>query len=72
MLLLDDEASQSIIHCIKNINIKDVVYMSAATWDGVPALILARSWNKLLASEKEGNRITPEDRGYGCCSQGKC
>ena len=29
-LLLQDQAGQSVIECIKSINIKDVVYMSAA------------------------------------------
>ena len=51
-ILIEDEAGQSVIQCIKNINIKDVVYMSAAEWDDIPILTLARSWNKLLASEK--------------------
>ena len=51
-LLLQDQAGQSVIECIKSINIKDVVYMSAAAWDDIPALTLTRSWNKLLASDK--------------------
>lgn len=51
-ILLEDEASQSVIQYIKNINIKDVVYMGATAWDDIPALTLTRSWNKLLGSEK--------------------
>ena len=50
-ILLEDEAGQFVIQCIKNIDIKDVVYMSAAAWDDIPALTLTRSWNKLLARE---------------------
>ena len=49
-ILLQDQAGQSIIECIKSINIKDVVYMSAAAWDDIPAVTLTKSWNKLLAS----------------------
>ena len=47
-LLLQNQAAQSVIECIK----KDVVYMSAAAWDDIPAPTLTRSWNKLLASDK--------------------
>ena len=50
-LLLQDQAGKPVIECIKNINIKDVVYMSAAAWDDTSALTLTRSWKKLLASE---------------------
>ena len=57
-LLLQDQAGQSVIEGLKNINIKDVVYMSAAAWDDIPALTLTRSWNKLLASDK----ITESDK----------
>ena len=47
-LLLQDQAGQLVIECIKSINIKDVVYMSA----GALALTLTRSCNKLLAIDK--------------------
>ena len=33
---------------VKSINIKDVVYMSAAAWDDIPASTITKSWNKLL------------------------
>ena len=46
------QAGQSVIEDIKSINIKDVVYMSAAAWDDISALTLTTSWNKLLASNK--------------------
>ena len=39
-LLLQDQAGQSVIECIKSINIKNVGYMSAAAWDDIPALTL--------------------------------
>ena len=51
-LLLRDQVGQSVTEGIKSINIKDVVYMSAAAWDDIPALTLTRSLNKLLASDK--------------------
>ena len=51
-LLLQEEAGKSVIECIKGINMKDVVYMSAAAWDDIPSLNLTRSWNKLLDGEK--------------------
>ena len=45
LLLLEEPEGRSIIQFVKQINMKDVVYMTAAAWDDVP---LARSWNKLL------------------------
>ena len=39
---------RSIIQFVKQINMKDVVYMTAAAWDDIPPLTIARSWNKLL------------------------
>lgn len=47
-LLLEDQEGRSIIEFVKKINMKDVVYMTAAAWDDLPSLTLARSWNKLL------------------------
>ena len=46
-LLLEDQEGRSIIDFVKKI-MKDVVYMTAAAWDDLPSLTLARSWNKLL------------------------
>ena len=47
-LLLEDQEGKSIIQLVKQINMKDVVYMTAAAWDDIPPLTLARFWNKLL------------------------
>ena len=47
-LLLEDQEGRSIIQFVKQINMKDVVYMTASAWDDIPPLTLARSWNKLL------------------------
>lgn len=51
-LLLQDQEAKSVIEGVKDIKIKDVVYMCADAWDNIPAETLTRSWNKLLASEK--------------------
>jgi len=47
-LLLEDEEGRSITEFCKKINIKDVVYMSAAAWDDISPVTLTRSWRKLL------------------------
>lgn len=36
-LLLEDKEGRSVIEFVKKINMKDVVYMSAAVWDDIPA-----------------------------------
>ena len=48
-LLLEDEEGRSVVEFVKNINIKDVVYMLAAAWDDIPSTTLLKSWNKLLS-----------------------
>ena len=48
MLLIEDQEGKSMIDFVKSISIKDVVYMSAAAWDDIPVLTLAKSWQKLL------------------------
>ena len=40
-LLLEDQEGRSIIELCKKINMKDVVYMTAAAWEDVPSLTLA-------------------------------
>ena len=47
-LLLEDEEGRSIVQFVKQINMKDVVYMAAAVWEDIPTLTLTKSWNKLL------------------------
>lgn len=47
-LLLEDEEGRSIIEFVKQINMKDVVYMTAVAWEDIPPLTLTKSWNKLL------------------------
>ena len=47
-LLLEDQEGRSIIQFVKQINIKDVVYMTATAWEDIPSLTLMKSWNKLL------------------------
>lgn len=47
-LLLEDQEGRSIVEFCKSINIKDVVYMSAAAWEDIPTLTLAKSWHKLM------------------------
>ena len=47
-LLLEDQEGRSIIQFVKQINMKDVVYMTATAWEDIPSLTLTKSWNKLL------------------------
>ena len=39
------------IEFLKSINIIDVVYMSAAAWEDISTLTLAKSWHKLLGGQ---------------------
>ena len=47
-LLLEDKEGRSIVQFVKQINMKDVVYMTATAWDDLLPLTFTRSWNKLL------------------------
>ena len=47
-LILEDAEGRSVIQFVKQVNIKDVVYMSATAWDDLLLLTLTKSWNKLL------------------------
>ena len=40
---------------VKSINIKDVVYVSAAAWDDIPASTLMKSWNNLLRFQPQSS-----------------
>ena len=51
-LLLEDEEGKSIVEFVKQINMKDVVYMIAAAWKDNSNLTLRQSWKKLLSSEE--------------------
>ena len=46
-----DQDGRSIIQFVKQISMKDVVYMTAAAWEDIPSLTLTKSWNKLLRTE---------------------
>lgn len=59
-LLLEDQEGRSIIQFVKQINMKDVVYMTAAAWEDIPSLTLTKSWNKLLRTAE-----VPVDSGDG-------
>ena len=50
-LLLEDQEGRLITEFCKKINIKDVVYMSAAAWDDIPPETPTRSWCKLLQTD---------------------
>ena len=44
-LLIEEQEEKSMIEFLKSINIKVVVYMSAAAaWEDISALTLAKSW----------------------------
>lgn len=60
-LLLEDQEGRSIIEFVKKINMKDVVYMSAAAWEDIPASTLLRSWNKLLRNPSIHASSTSEE-----------
>lgn len=63
-LLLEDQEGRSIIQFVKQINMKDVVYMTAAAWDELPPLTLAKSWRKLLHTgdtNKQSSSAEPEE-----------
>ena len=49
-LLFKDEEGRSIIEFVKSINMKDVVYMTAAEWEDISSLTVQNFWNKLLSS----------------------
>ena len=49
-LLFEDEEGRSIIEFVKSINMKDVVYMTAAAWEDISSLTVQNFWNKLLSS----------------------
>lgn len=49
-LLLEEEEGRSIIQFVKQINMKDVVYMTATAWEDLPPMTITKSWNKLLQS----------------------
>lgn len=75
-LLLEDQEGRSIIEFCKRINIKDVVYMSAAAWDDIPTSTITKSWRKLLHVQI-GESTTPstddvEDRVRSDCETLLC
>lgn len=43
-LLIEEQEEKSMIEFLKSINIKVVVYMSAAAWEDISVLTLAKSW----------------------------
>ena len=57
-LVLEDQEGRSIIQFVKQINVKDVVYMTAAAWEDIPSLTLTKSWNKLLHTGNTAEQST--------------
>ena len=57
-LLLEDEEGRSIVEFVKQINMKDIVYMIAGAWEDISSSTLRKSWNKLLSSEESINPST--------------
>ena len=57
-LVLEDQEGRSIIQFVKQINMKDVVYMTAAAWEDIPSLALTKSWNKLLHTGNTAKQST--------------
>jgi len=55
---LKDEEEKSIIDFLNEINMKDVVYMTAAAWENILTQTLRRSWMELLSSEETGDSST--------------
>ena len=44
-LLLEDEEGRSIVEFVKQINMKDVVYMIAGAWEDISSSTLRKSWD---------------------------
>lgn len=43
----EDEEPKDIISTLKQVTIKDVIYMTAAAWEEVPAVALNKTWKKI-------------------------
>lgn len=59
-LLLLDEEGHSMVTYVKTINMKDVVYTSAASWEKITPLTLSKSWLKLLGEGHSTESDPPE------------
>ena len=57
-LLLEDEEGRSIVEFVKQINMKDVVYMIDGAWEDISSSSLRMSCDKLLSSEESINPST--------------
>lgn len=49
--VLDDESSESLAERIKKINIKDVIYWLAQSWENVKPETIKNSWNNILTDK---------------------
>ena len=62
-LLLVDNNGHSMVSFVKTIDMKDVVYFSAASWEQISSLTLSRSWLKLLGSHSITSE-NPEEHSH--------
>ena len=62
-LLLVDNNGHSMVSFVKTIDMKDVVYFSAASWEQISSLTLSRSWLKLLGSHSITSK-NPEEHSH--------
>ena len=60
-LILEDAEGKSVIQFVKQINIKDVVYMSATAWDDLFPITLTKSWNKLLCTSSRSEQSSTDE-----------
>ena len=63
-ILHGEEEGRSIIQFVKQINMKDVVYMTATAWEDLPPMTITKSWNKLLHSgdtNSSDSSLSPAD-----------
>ena len=60
-LLLEDKEGRSIIQFVKQINMKDVVYMTATAWNDLLPLTFTRSWSKLIGAGSTSEQLSSSD-----------
>ena len=60
-LLLENQEGRSIVDCLKKIDLKSIVYMSAAAWDDIIVSTIANSWHRLLINSVHGDAASSSD-----------
>lgn len=64
-LLLTENDEESVVHCIKKMNIKDSIYMLSDAWDTLTKTNLQRAWNKLWPEEQSAGEEDVNDNEDG-------